>query len=298
MMLLEAIDDDESAIRWAERAFEEIKNAGLWGSAVVPLERLVRDRIQRGLFAEAIEYGTDMLTAFWSIRDRVGDSLAIITPAPPPRESAKLKSVESGREIDVFLLDHVLLPAFIRVAAMWIEDQTKGASLASVLKDVCRRAREDFPGSALWSAASRLVELVFETPAGALSIVTFGESLRESQELRTLGAIATLLASLDTHVTPERALELHVRTGCYVQGKLRLGDRTYELIALRFYHRYWQRTVERARFRFSAPSQLLAELTTIGFAPSRVRLQRLLKAIGRSLNLRMPTELAQWFNDA
>jgi hypothetical protein len=294
MILAEAIDDDASATSWAERSVEALKAAGLWTAAVVPGRRLARLAIERGNFALAIDLATDALTAFWLARGN-RDALAVFTPSEAPTDASRGLSEDEQHGLGAMLLDHVVLPSFARAASVYLENPRSGEVLAKSLIDACRaEAEDDDIRASFWLAAADVCEFAIVKGKSAAEQLELTRNARESEALRTIGALGYLGASLDASTLPRMALELHLALVEYIFAKMTSDPDAYRTLVLPFFMKYWIETFNRKRFLFRAPALVQSQLEALPTVPPALRLQQLMHVLCFGLEYPLTGRIAAW----
>lgn len=295
MMLAELAGDDERAVRWASRAADGLKSAGLWIAAVIPLERLVRDAIERDAYAEAFAYGEDMLTAFWTQRGTATEQVPLFSPIPAPPATNSIDIAADRRNFDAQVIDHVLLPTIIRLVTVYRGDPELARSLAADVRDICLHLRTELDGSELWDKAATVITDAFIAAVGARQLIVLGGELAADDE-RTLRGITYFVASFRPNTDLRDALHLQLNVAEYITSKLALGARTNERIAVPLLESSWRERFENARFRFQAPRLVETELQDAASLDPISRLKTVLKSIARGLEVSIQPGVRDWIN--
>jgi hypothetical protein len=220
--------------------------------------------------------------------------------APPTRE-----------EIEGRIMMEGVLPSFLTAIRAAAEGHPRAeelqTSLIAALEHNAKQAREGNGGAdeteesvALWTAAVDLCRAVFIEHRSALDLVQHAQELDKhaGYPWKTLCVLCYLGGSIDERTLPLFAINLHMAVAEYVYTGTHQIPEVYEQVVAGWFCAYWERTFEKARFRFQAPRMVEMDLKAALRSDPPVRLQRVLSAMAFGLATSLPERGREWFQRA
>jgi hypothetical protein len=288
-----SVGNRESAEKWLTRASEAVSGTRMSYLQATIARDLIPSLLLSDRYEDAVDAGVRACQALQVFRSR------------PPQEQDPLGegfdldaavadlSPEQQTHIETCALIFAVVPAFMHIGALAIEDRERAYAAAQSLAGVCREVGEHAHNSRLWSGVAEILERASSDIRRArdlydLSITYEGDTY---MPLRVLGYLASSM-----HGTVDESFGTQLATMQTLFAWYPPGSQTYEWLLLPYLESFWTSRFREARFQFRSPSLVEAELAQAVSRPPQERLRAILRAVRLGLNVSGLEDALHWLS--
>jgi len=292
-MFAEAVGRDEDAARWALRAVEAGRGGYQEGISGALRLFAVGQAIIEDRYRDALEIAVDTsVTLSAEFAKQVSKQAA-----PQSQAGTKLKpgedQLEAPREQgEKHAAIMALIPIIFRMATRWLSDPEGVREDAANVADICIELANSSKSPDLWNSSGKLLNEIFATDASWLELSDRGNEFAAKGQ--TILHIICYMGAM-MHSLPKHALKTQLAILPTLEAYLSHYG-IFRRIVVPFVHAYWQNSLERSPFYFSAPGLLRDRLLGLAGVPPEAALKRSLREIRFSLGISPDEESTQWLN--
>ncbi len=281
-MYADAIGNGDAAVSWSRRAAESVSDDMSPETRAILVLTVLPFQLLNGAFEEAITSGVE---TGLMLAERAGK--VAVGPMSSKDPGIRKRAEATGRAF-------VLLPSYLRVATLKLENNPLALIEAQKLVDACReRARQS--GDVGWKLAASVIEKSVIQTVDRKELLQIGTAASQAGD-EQLKEIARLATSLHPDVSPAEAIaaQFPVLYQYQAMGAGREGGVLSRLIVFQFIAVYWRNAVERSGFQFAAPRLFRTSIEDASEQGGTAGVRSLLRAVLDSLSIRVPDYAREW----
>lgn len=290
----EGVNRDDRTAFWALKGIEMARGAGQASLLVPSVMTALPCLLAENRF-------TDALDAMYGAAPALVASLQEWRAGADPLQadfdvSAVLGSREgeAWREAEGVTAVQALLPAFLRISTLAVDDFAYAGTYATGLSAACRQISGGSITPDFWLDIARRLEQVFARDTPAATLISQGNQMvRDGQVVP--GVISLIGGTLQPGVFLQDALGAHLTAVIHLSSDIfALDSPMHRRIVLPFFATYWRSAFQRNRFQFSVPRLVEQQLAEVSQAPIRRQVKIILRTVADGLGGQIPDWVREW----